>query len=159
MKTILIVVAAAAGMCLTASNSYAQSDSSSDETQKSAAAVIAVDQHWSRAELGGDFAYVDQLLLPEYRSVNANGSVHPKAAILASARKNIGSSATSVAASIAAYRKAHPYGTSVALQGNTAVITFYSEMLGPEKGVKSSDILVYVDGRWHALYSQHTQVE
>ena len=42
------------------------------------------------------------------------------------------------------------------LQGDTAILTFYLKPLGAEKGIMSSDIFVYRDGGWHALYSQHT---
>ena len=58
---------------------------------KTAAAVIAADNGWDKAEKSGDVAYVDNLLLPDYRSVSADGSVHDKAAILANAKSNVGS--------------------------------------------------------------------
>jgi hypothetical protein len=49
-------------------------------------------------------------------------------------------------------------GSSAVIQGDTAVVTFYLKPLGPEKGIMSSDIFTYVDGGWHAIYSQHTTV-
>src|SRR5690242_2152317 len=49
---------------------------------KTAVAVIAADEGWSKAEETKDVAYVNNLLLPAYRSVSADGSVHDKAAIL-----------------------------------------------------------------------------
>jgi hypothetical protein len=49
-------------------------------------------------------------------------------------------------------------GSSAVIQGDTAVVTFYLKPLGPEKGIMSSDIFTYVDGGWHAIYSQHTSV-
>ena len=118
---------------------------------KTAAAVIAADEGWLKAEETGDTAYVDNLLLPEYRSVNADGSVHDKAAILASAHKNVGSTARTLADE--KWLAAHPMGTAVLIQGDTAIVTFYLKPLGPEKGIMSSDIFVYRDGRWRALYS------
>ena len=121
---------------------------------KTAAAVIAADDGWLKAEETGDTAYVDNLLLPEYRSVNADGSVHDKAAILASAHKNVGSTARTLADE--KWLAAHPMGTAVLIQGDTAIVTFYLKPLGPEKGIMSSDIFVYRDGQWHAIYSQHT---
>ena len=121
---------------------------------KTAAAVIAADEGWLKAEETGDTAYVDNLLLPEYRSVNADGSVHDKAAILASAHKNVGSTARTLADE--KWLAAHPMGTAVLIQGDTAIVTFYLKPLGPEKGIMSSDIFVYRDGEWHAIYSQHT---
>jgi hypothetical protein len=121
---------------------------------KTAAAVIAADEDWLKAEETGDTAYVDNLLLPEYRSVNADGSVHDKAAILASAHKNVGSTARTLADE--KWLAAHPMGTAVLIQGDTAIVTFYLKPLGPQKGIMSSDIFVYRDGQWHAIYSQHT---
>lgn len=125
-----------------------------DETTRSEAAVIAVDQHWLEAELGGDTAYLDDLLLPEYRSVGVDGVAHPKAAIMAHAAKNRGSDEERN--KVEAWLKTHPSGKSVVIHGDTAILSFYDPALGVAKGVRSSDIFVYVDGHWHALYSQHS---
>jgi hypothetical protein len=127
-----------------------------DETGKTEAAVIAVDQHWLEAELGGDTAWLDDLLLPEYRSVGADGAVHPKAAIIAHAAKNRGNDAER--RKVEAWLKTHPSGKAVVIHGDTAILTFYDPALGASNGVRSSDIFVYVDGGWHALYSQHSAV-
>jgi hypothetical protein len=127
------------------------------EADKTEAAVLLVDQHWTDAEIHGDVAYVDQLLLPGYRTVNPDGIVKVKADILESARKN--GQSDEMALKVAQYLKDHPMGKSVALVGDTAVITFYSEALGPQKGLLSCDVFVYMDGKWHALYSQHTTAE
>lgn len=124
-----------------------------NETQRTAAGAIATTQHWLDAEVHGDVSYIDDLLLPEYRSVDGSGVAHPKAAIVASTRRNRG--ADSKAREVAAYLQAHPHGTRVAIQDNTAVVTYYAQALGADRGVQSSDILVYRAGRWHALYSQH----
>lgn len=158
MKTSNVLAAMVSALCVAASHGYAQSSPASIETQKSAAGVTAVDDHWSSAETDGDTAYINRMLLPEYRSVNPNGTSHPKAAIIAGAAKNIAGHAAAVAA-VAEYRKNHPHGTTVVLQGNTAILTFYSTVLGPEKGIMSSDIFVYVDGRWRGLYSQHSSAQ
>ncbi len=56
------------------------------ETQKTTGAIIAVEHHWTQAEVHGDVAYINRLLLREYQSVNADGSSHPKSAVLADAR-------------------------------------------------------------------------
>jgi hypothetical protein len=130
--------------------------SAAGETQHTEAGVLAVEQHWSLAELTGDTDWLDQMLLPEYRSVNNDGSAHAKAAILAGAAKRKGTDLVKAKQDFADYQKQHPYGTAVTIQGDTAVITFYDPTLGQQKGVKSSDIFVYVDGHWHAVYSQHT---
>lgn len=142
-------------------NVHAQDSMSgpADETQQTEAAVMAVDKHWSIAELTGDTAWLDQMLLPEYRSVGNTGVAHPKADIVAGAAKRKGTDLATAEQKMAAYEKEHPYGSSVVIHGNTAVVSFYDPTLGPQKGVKSSDIFVYVDGRWHAMYSQHTAVQ
>jgi hypothetical protein len=88
---------------------------------KTAAAVIAADEGWLKAEETGDTAYVDNLLLPEYRSVNADGSVHDKAAILASAHKNVGSTARTLADE--KWLAAHPMGTAVLIQGDCDLLS------------------------------------
>jgi len=129
-----------------------------DETQRTEAGVMAVDNHWSLAEMTGDTAWLDQMLLPEYRSVGHDGKVHSKAAIVAGAAKRKGTSLDQAEQKFAAYRKEHPYGSAVVVHGDTAVISFYDPTLGPQNGVKSSDVFLYVDGHWHALYSQHTDV-
>jgi hypothetical protein len=141
----------------TAMDLHAQETSAAaDETQHTQAGVMAVDAHWSVAEMTGDTNWLDQMLLPEYRSVNNDGTVHAKAAILAGAAKRKGTDLAKAKQDFADYQKQHPYGTAVTVQGDTAIITFYDPTLGPQKGVKSSDIFVYLDGHWHAMYSQHT---
>jgi hypothetical protein len=127
-----------------------------EEARKTEAAVVAVDQHWMDAELAGDSAWLDAMLLPEYRSVGADGTVHPKAAIIAHAAKNRGNDAER--RKVEAWLKANPLGKSVVIRGDTGIITFYDPQLGPQNGVRSSDIFVYQGGRWHALYSQHSAV-
>lgn len=124
------------------------------ETSQTAAGVIAVEDHWTRAETHGDAGYVDALLLDDYRSIGPRGAVRPKAAMLASARRNGRSDV--MAKRVASYLIAHPFGTQVALHGTTAVVTFYAKKLGPQKGILSCDVFTYVGGRWRAAYSQHT---
>ena len=131
---------------------------SADETQQTEAGVMATDTHWSLAEMTGETAWLDQMLLPEYRSVGNNGMVHAKEAILAGAAKRKGTSLEQAKLKFAEYQRQHPYGSAVVVHGDTAVISFYDPTLGPQNGVKSSDVFLYVDGHWHALYSQHTDV-
>jgi hypothetical protein len=88
--------------------------------------------------------------------VNADGSVHDKAAILLNTKKNVGS--TEHAAKVAQWVAAHPMETAALIEGDTAIVTFYLKPLGPQKGIMSSDIFVYRGGQWHAIYSQHTTV-
>lgn len=127
-----------------------------DETARTAAAVMAVDQHWLEAETSGDTAWLEQMLLPEYRSVNNKGVAAAKADIVAHAAKNRGSDKEKKM--VEAWLAAHPSKQSVVLRGDTAILTFYDPKLGPQKGVRSSDIFVYEGGRWHALYSQHSGI-
>jgi hypothetical protein len=125
-----------------------------DESARSEAAVIAVDQHWLEAELGGDTAWLDDMLLPEYRSVGPDGVVHPKAAIMAHAAKNRGSDVERN--KVEAWLKTHPSGKAVVIHGDTAILSFYDPAKGAASDVRSSDIFIYVHGHWHALYSQHS---
>ncbi|MGN6322089.1 MAG: nuclear transport factor 2 family protein [Dyella sp.] len=153
--TLLFAIAALTALPFAA---HAQDATAADETQRTEAGVIAVDNHWSLAEMTGDSAWLDQMLLPEYRSVGHDGKAHSKAMIVAGAAKRKGTSLDQAEQKFAAYRKEHPYGTAVVVRGDMAVISFYDPTLGPQKGVTSSDVFLYVDGHWHALYSQHTDV-
>ncbi|HUB89290.1 MAG TPA: nuclear transport factor 2 family protein [Dyella sp.] len=129
-----------------------------DETLPTEAGVMAVDNHWTLAEEMGDTAWLEQMLLPDYRSVGNDGKAHPKAAIIAGAAKRKGTSLAQAKAEWAAYQRQHPIGSTVVVRGNTAIVTFYDPASGPQNGVRSSDVFIYVDGHWHALYSQHTAV-
>jgi hypothetical protein len=151
------VVLAAFATCVLVAPAHSQQSSSpaADETRRTEAGVIATDNHWSLAEETGDTAYLDEMLLPAYRSVNDDGTAYSKAQILAGAAKRKGTDLATAQNKLAAYRSQHPYGTSVVIHDNTAIASFYDPARGAQKGVKSSDIFVYVDGRWHALYSQH----
>ncbi len=121
---------------------------------KTADAVLAADDAWLKAEIAGDTAFLDKLLLPEYRSVGANGKVSDKSMILAHARKAGGS--PELAAQVASWKAAHPIRGEVSLFGDTAVLRWV--LIKPESNdpVSSSDVFVYRDGQWHAIYSQHT---
>lgn len=119
-----------------------------------AAEVIAVDKGWLAAEEKGDVAYVDALLLPEYRSISPDGGVHSKEAILANTRK----ATPEHAAMIEKYLIDHPSDMAVTINGDTAVLTF-TTLTDAKKLIRSCDIFVYRDGHWHAFYSQHTDAE
>ncbi|GAA0248232.1 DUF4440 domain-containing protein [Rhodanobacter caeni] len=107
------------------------------------------------AELDGDSAWLDAMLLPEYRSVGADGTVLKKAALLAHAARNRGNDTER--RQVEAWLKAHPSGQAVVIRDDTAILTFYDPKLGPQSGVRSADVFVYENGRWHALYSQHSR--
>ncbi|WP_250624840.1 nuclear transport factor 2 family protein [Pinirhizobacter soli] len=126
-----------------------------NEHEQSEAGVRATEDHWSLAEVTGQTEWLESMLMPGYRSVD-NGVAHSKERIVAGAAKNKGS--TDGKAKLDAYRKEHPSGTSVVVHGNIAVVSFYDLSLGPDNGVKSSDVFLYEGGAWHAAYSQHGTV-
>jgi len=47
----------------------------------------------------------------------------------------------------------------VKITGDTAILTFALDKTATPKPVMSCDVFVYRDGRWRALYSQHTEAE
>jgi hypothetical protein len=117
------------------------------------AAVIAADDAWLQAEMRGDGDYLDQLLMPEYRSVGVSGKATTKAQLVANARKRGADPA--LAEQITAWKAAHPSHAEVDLNGDTAVLRW--QLDGDKAGLtSSSDIFVYSDGHWRAVYSQHT---
>ena len=120
-----------------------------------AAAVIAVDQQWSKAEDTGDAKYLNALLLPEYRSISSDGSTHDKATIIAdairSARTPEGTAKTEQ------WLAAHPNVPVVQIHGDLAVLTFILQRGLDPRPVMSCDIFLYRGGHWRALYSQHTE--
>lgn len=121
-----------------------------DETALTSRAVIAVDDHWSAAELCGNTAWLRSLLLPGYRSVRADGSVWDKRTLLAHASGNRGHGAEKLKA-FDAWLKAHPMNESVTIHGHVAILSFSD----PETGrVRLSNVFVHEKGRWYALYSQ-----
>lgn len=124
---------------------------------RTAAAVIATDSAWTEAEIRGDAAYVEALLLPEYQSVGQGGKITNKAQIVASTRKR--GNYSNFGAEVAAYRKDHPTRSDVVIVGNTAVLTWVSLVVNRGEPVASCDIFIYRQGQWHALYSQHTMAE
>jgi len=152
----IVVTAAMLAFAAFATHAQDSMPSAADETQRTEAGVMATDVHWSLAEMTGDTAWLEQMLLPDYRSVNNDGSVHAKAAILAGAAKRKHTDLATAMRQFTAYEKEHPHGSAVAIHGNTAVVSFYDPSLGPDKGMRSADVFVYLDGRWHAMYSQHT---
>lgn len=130
----------------------ANSTAKANETAKTDAAVMAVDQHWLEAEVSGDTAWLDAMLMPDYRSISAEGKVLDKPTLLAHAEKNRGSG--EMRRKVDAWLKSHPVKQSVVMHGDVAILSFAD----PETGsIRSSDIFIYKDGGWHALYSQHSK--
>jgi len=113
------------------------------ETTPTAEGVRAVEDHWGRAFVTGDTAYLEQLLTDEYVSVNQSGRARPKAEIIALSRKIAsGPNPPSPTESTA----------KIVVRGNAAIATAAGDT------DVSVDLFFYEDGRWHAWYSQHTPV-
>ncbi|HEX5353259.1 MAG TPA: nuclear transport factor 2 family protein [Rhodanobacteraceae bacterium] len=114
-----------------------------------------MDDHWSLAELRGNTAWLDALLLSDYRSIRADGSVWDKKALLARAAKNRGHGSEKLK-QFDAWLKTHPMDESVIIHGNVAVLLFSD----PQNGrIRGSNIFIRENGRWHALYSQQTGIK
>jgi hypothetical protein len=152
LRTALTIIVLVTAFCIIRpSPSEAQAAAPEPHTE---AAVIADDSRWEKAEESGDVSYIDNLLLPEYRSISVDGSIHDKNAILTSAKKTSPERTAKIHSRLAA----HPQETAVVIIGDTAVLTFAlatSSNSGP-KPIMSCDVFVYRDGHWRALYSQHT---
>jgi len=156
MSSITRVTMAVAMLCFATTSMAAKPPTSAGphESEKTEAGAKATDDHWLRAEVDGDTSFLQQLLLPGYRSIAPNGTAHSREQIIAGAEKNKDSDAEKE--KVDAWLKANPIDTAVLIHDNVAVVSFYDPGLGPEKGVRSSDILIYENGGWHAVYSQHS---
>lgn len=117
-------------------------------------AVIAADKSWGAAEQAGDSQFVEDLLLDGYRSIGSSGKVTTKSQIVDGAKKR-GKSAA-YAKMVTDWKSAHPSTASVTIFGDTAVLTWVPTNAGAPIPVNSSDIFVYRDGRWRAIFSQHS---
>lgn len=146
LRTLLFIVSISVG----AGASHAQPA----QEPHTAAAVIAADKGWAVAEEKGDVAYVDAILLPEYRSISPDGRVHDREAILTSTR----TASPERAATIEKYLADHPTEMAVVINGDIAVLTFIAKN-DTKKPIRSCDIFVYRAGHWRAIYSQHTTAE
>jgi len=149
-----IGIALGAIIALASSPPVTAADGKADQTARTSEAVLAVDDHWLQAEVSGDTVWLDTMLLPEYRSIGADGKVLDKKTLLAHAAKNRGSDRMSK--QVQAWMKAHPTRKSVVMRGNVAILSFSDPRTGR---VRSSDIFVYGSGGWHALYSQHAKTD
>ena len=152
-RHVLVLLAAAALGCTP--NALRAQSPAVDETQHSAEALLAVTNHWSDAEVQGDTAYLSRLLAPEYRSVNADGSFVPRSTLIDHAAHRT----PEQAAAITAWRASHHHGTRVVIDHDTAVLSYYSGPDSPDAPISSSDIFVYRDHHWQALYSGHTALK
>ncbi|MEO5866934.1 MAG: nuclear transport factor 2 family protein [Sphingomonas sp.] len=119
------------------------------------AGVIAADDAWLSAERRGDVAGLDDILLPEYRDVGADGKVYVKADLLRSTANRPDKSNEPAAKVAADFRAAHPVVMKVAIVDNTAILTFHSVNPDEQADVRSTDVLIYRRNAWHGVYSQH----
>jgi hypothetical protein len=120
------------------------------------AAVVAADDAWLKAELSGDADYLDRLLLPSYVSIGMDGKVSDKAKLVAHARARTAEAKAKFAEQAAAWKAAHPTRPDVTINGDTAILKWVLVKPGAGDPVSSCDIFVYRDGRWQAIYSQHS---
>lgn len=121
------------------------------------AAVIAADESWGLAEQEGNSKYVEHLLLDGYASIGSSGKVTTKAHIVEGTKKR-GKSAD-YAKMVADWKSKHPSKAQVTMFGDTAVLTWVPTNAANAIPVNSSDIFVYRDGEWRAIFSQHSTAE
>jgi hypothetical protein len=129
-----------------------------DETQPTEAALRAIVDHWGDAETDGDVAYLEQLLVSEYRSIDAKGASHVRAGIVDHAKRNRGHAAEAHKARDA-YRQAHPTEKAVVIHGPVGVVSYYNPHRGLDSSIRGSDVFLYEGNRWHAVYSLHNGAE
>jgi hypothetical protein len=120
------------------------------------AAVVAADDSWLKAEVSGNGDYLDGLLLPGYMSVGAGGKITSKAQIVAKARARTRQELVQLAEQVATWKAAHPVHPDVTIAGDTAILRWVATQSDGTASVSSSDMFLYRDGRWRAIYSQHT---
>lgn len=128
-----------------------------DESQPNEAALRSIVQHWGDAEVDGDVHYLEELLAPEYRSVDPKGGSHPRAKILEHARHSAGSAEARKARD--AWVKAHPTEMSVVIHGALGIVSYFNPQRGVDSSIRASDVFAYEDHRWRAIYSLHNGAE
>ena len=116
------------------------------ETERTVAAVRCVEDHWERAFLTGDAAYLNVMLSDEFRSYTALGFGHDRAAVVASAQK--------LAKDLTASAKAAanlPTG-DFQLRGDTATVFWHRA----DGSLSSVDAFYWANRHWHGWYSQQS---
>jgi hypothetical protein len=153
MHSTSIWLCAAAALLAASSSAHAAPPATVDETQHNEAALRAIVEHWNEAEVSGDVAYLDQLWAPEYRSVGAKGESHTRAMLLDHARHNTGSA--EARKRVEDFKREHPTEMSVVIHGDTGIVSYFNPKLGVDSSIRASDVFVYEDHRWRAVYSLH----
>lgn len=148
----LLRLAAAATLAFVAAHGHAEPPIEA----MTADAVKAADDAWAQAEIHGDHTHLAWLLADGYASVSATGKATTKTQLVEGARKRGDSPAT--AKMFKEWKEKHPSHADVRIVGDTAILTWVSDEPAAASRIDSSDIFVYRDGHWHAVYSQHASI-
>jgi len=119
------------------------------------AAVLTASDDWLAAERRGDVSTLEQRLMPEYRDILPDGTVHPRSALINHAATLKDPSTLPARQLAAEFRKAHPVIEKAIIEGDTALLSYYSTDPRLSEQVRSLDVFVYDHGRWRALVSTH----
>jgi hypothetical protein len=158
LSYIVIVAAVAGAGPVGGFEAHADPSAAVDETQRTEAALKRVDDHWGDAETDGDVAYLEQLLVPEYRSIDPKGGSHVRAMILDHARRNRGHAAEARKV-VDAYKQAHPTEMMVIIHGDVGIVSYFDPRRGADSSIRGSDFFIHEGNRWHAVYSLHNGAE
>lgn len=107
------------------------------------AALRQAENQWSQAFLTGDAKFLGELLDPAYVSVSAAGASRTRDEVIALARQYAAQHPGQAANPL-------PPSSTLQIEGDTGIVRHH----GPKD--VSVDVFYRADGRWHALYSQHT---
>ena len=114
-------------------------------TPSAEATLRDAENQWSQAFLSGDAQVLGDLLDPAYVSVSAAGAPRTRDEVIALARKYAAQHPGESA-------KPLPPTSTIQVKGELGIVRHH----GPND--VSVDVFYRADGRWHALYSQHTAV-
>lgn len=112
----------------------------------SEAAVLKLDEEWSRAYSTGDQAFLECLYATGFASANANGALRSRDEDIAGARKNIGKSWSP---------DGHKYNKAVQMFPHAAVVTMVRK--DGEHSTRITDIYEYDGRRWQVMFTQDTK--
>jgi hypothetical protein len=115
-----------------------------------AKSVRQTERAWTEAYLHGGTTYLECLLAPDYVSVSGKGP-RDRTAVIGSAKKNEGKTTP----------PPNHVEPKVEIYGNTAVVQaqLAADPNGKYPAMYVSDVFSFYDGAWHAVYSQHTNIE
>ena len=116
------------------------------ETARTSAGVQCVEDHWERAYLGGDSAYLMALLGDDYRSYRGDGTPRDRAAIVQASLDH---------AKLHANEPPPKVSADIQLHGDVAVVFWKN----PDGSLAEIDAFAWSAGHWRAWYSQHAQAK